>query len=56
VPPGKRRVALWSHCQVALPSLTPGTVEYYLEAALDGGQKLRWPATARSINQPMIAW
>ncbi len=42
--------------RVALPALSPQTVEYYLEATLDDGQKLLWPATAPAINQTVIAW
>ena len=42
--------------RVALPAQPHGTVEYYLEAALEDGQKLLWPATAPSINQTVIVW
>ena len=42
--------------RVALPTRSPGTLEYYLEAALEDGQTIRWPATAPSINQTLIAW
>ena len=42
--------------RVALPAPSPGVVEYYLEAALDNGQKLLWPAAAPSINQSVIVW
>jgi hypothetical protein len=42
--------------RVALPARSQGTVEYYLEAALEDGQKIRWPATAPSINQTVIVW
>ena len=28
----------------------------YLEAALEDGQKLLWPATAPSINQTVVVW
>jgi hypothetical protein len=41
---------------VKLPAQSPGTVEYYLEAALEDGQKVVWPATAPAINQTVIAW
>jgi hypothetical protein len=42
--------------RAALPVLSQGTMEYYLEAALENGQKVRWPATAPSINQTVIVW
>jgi hypothetical protein len=42
--------------RVALPVASRGTVEYYLEAALEDGQKLLWPATAPAINQTVIVW
>jgi hypothetical protein len=42
--------------RVALPAQSGGTVEYYLEASLDNGQKARWPATAPSINQTVVVW
>jgi hypothetical protein len=42
--------------RVGLPAQSRGTVEYYLEAALDDGKKARWPATAPSINQTVIVW
>ena len=42
--------------RVTLPAQSPGTVEYYLEAVLDDGQKVLWPATAPSINQTMVVW
>jgi len=42
--------------RVALPTRFPGTLEFYLEAALDDGQTVRWPATAPSINQTVIVW
>ena len=31
-------------------------LEYYLEAVLDNGQKVRWPATAPAINQTVLVW
>ena len=37
--------------RVALPARSQGAVEYYLEAMLADGQKLRWPATA-PVYQP----
>jgi hypothetical protein len=42
--------------RVNLPAQAPGTVEYYLEASLENGQRVRWPATAPAINQTVIAW
>ena len=42
--------------RVQLPAPSQGTLEYYLEAVLDNGQKLRWPATAPSVNQTVIIW
>ena len=42
--------------RAALPAASRGTVEYYLEAVLEDGQKLLWPATAPAINQTVIAW
>ena len=42
--------------RVNLPAQSTGAVEYYLEAALDDGQKVRWPVTAPSINQTVVAW
>jgi hypothetical protein len=42
--------------RAALPVLSQGTMEYYLEAALENGQKVRWPATAPSINQTVVVW
>jgi len=42
--------------RVTLPAQSRGTVEYFLEAVLDDGQELLWPATATSINQTMVEW
>jgi hypothetical protein len=42
--------------RVTLPAQSKGAMEYYLEAALEDGQKLQWPATAPSINQTVVAW
>jgi hypothetical protein len=39
-----------------LPAQSQGTLEYYLEAVLENGQKLLWPATAPSLNQTVIVW
>jgi hypothetical protein len=41
---------------VKLPAQSSGTVEYYLEAVLEDGQKVVWPATAPALNQTVIAW
>ena len=40
--------------RVQLPAINEGTVEYYLEATLDDGARVVWPATAPSINQTAI--
>ncbi|HOX55681.1 MAG TPA: hypothetical protein P5205_05220 [Candidatus Paceibacterota bacterium] len=42
--------------RVGLPAQARGAVEYYLEAALEDGQKALWPATAPAINQTAIVW
>ena len=42
--------------RVALPAPSAGTVEYYLEATLDDGQKIHWPTTAPAINQTVVVW
>lgn len=42
--------------RVNLPAQAPKTVEYYLEAMLEDGQQVRWPATAPALNQTVIAW
>jgi hypothetical protein len=42
--------------RVTLPIRSPDTPEYYLEAALEDGQTVRWPATAPSVNQTVIVW
>ena len=42
--------------RATLPAQAQGTLEYYLEAVLDGGRKLRWPATAPTINQTVVMW
>jgi hypothetical protein len=55
-----RKVAATHHTRrayrVDLPARSSGTVEYYLEAALDNGHKVRWPVTAPVLNQTVIAW
>lgn len=42
--------------RVALPAQTEGTFEYYLEAVLDDGRKVRWPVTAPALNQTTLVW
>jgi hypothetical protein len=42
--------------RATLPAQPEGAVEYYLEALLDDGQKVLWPATAPAINQTTVAW
>ncbi len=42
--------------RVALPARSPGTLEYYLQAALEDGQIVRWPANAPCVNQTVIVW
>lgn len=42
--------------RASLPALSKGAVEYYLEAVLEGGEKVPWPATAPSITQTAIMW
>jgi hypothetical protein len=42
--------------RATLPAHSPATLEYYLEAVLDGGRKVRWPVTAPSINQTVVVW
>ncbi len=49
------RRARQAYC-VHLPAQTRNTLEYYLEASLEDGQRVRWPATAPAINQTVIAW
>jgi hypothetical protein len=40
--------------RVNLPTQSQNTVEYYLEASLENGQQLRWPATAPALNQTVL--
>jgi hypothetical protein len=40
--------------RVDLPAQSTGTVEYYLEAVMEDGQKTLWPATAPAINQTVV--
>jgi hypothetical protein len=42
--------------RATLPTQSKGAVEYYLEASLDDGQKVIWPATAPAINQTVVIW
>jgi hypothetical protein len=42
--------------RAALPALSKDAVEYYLEAVLEDGQKVRWPTTAPAINQTVVVW
>jgi hypothetical protein len=42
--------------RVALPAQSQGAVEYYLEAVLEDGRKVLWPATAPSMNQTAVVW
>jgi len=42
--------------RVALPARSQGAVEYYLEAVLNDGQKVLWPARAPSVNQTAVVW
>jgi hypothetical protein len=58
---GKFKPVLGAHkarqtYSVKLPAQSPGTVEYYLEAVLEDGQKVLWPTTAPALNQTVIAW
>jgi hypothetical protein len=39
-----------------LAARAQGTMEYYLEASLDNGQEVVWPATAPGINQTVVIW
>ena len=40
--------------RVQLPPLTEGTVEYHLEAGLEDGTRIGWPASAPAINHTAI--
>jgi hypothetical protein len=42
--------------QVTLPAQPEGALEYYLEAALEDGQKIQWPTTAPAMNQTVVVW
>ncbi len=42
--------------RVTLPAQPEGGVEYYLEAALEDGQKVLWPATAPALSQTAVVW
>jgi hypothetical protein len=40
--------------RVNLPGSSPGCVEYYLEASLAGGKKIRHPETAPQLNSTVV--
>jgi hypothetical protein len=42
--------------RVALPAQSRGAVEYYLEAALEDGKKVLWPAGAPARTQSVVVW
>jgi hypothetical protein len=42
--------------QVTLPAQAEGAMEYYLEAAWNGGRKILWPVTAPAMNQTVVVW
>jgi hypothetical protein len=42
--------------RATLPAQPEGAVEYYLEAVLEDGQKVLWPATAPALNQTAVVW
>ena len=42
--------------RVTLPAQPQGSVEYCLEAILDNGQKVLWPATAPAVKQTSVVW
>jgi len=42
--------------RAALPASSRDTLEYYLEAALEDGRTVLWPATAPAINQTVTVW
>lgn len=39
-----------------LPARAQGALEYYLEASLEDGKQVVWPATAPAINQTVVIW
>ena len=42
--------------RVTLSAQPEGAVEYRLEAVLEDGQKVLWPATAPAMNQTAVVW
>jgi hypothetical protein len=42
--------------RATLPAQPEGAVEYYLEAVLEDGQKVLWPATAPALSQTTVVW
>ena len=42
--------------RAALPASSRDTLEYYLEAALEDGRTVLWPATTPAINQTVTVW
>jgi len=42
--------------RASLPAQPEGSVEYYLEAVLEGGKKVLWPPTAPVANQTVVVW
>ena len=42
--------------RVSIPAQPEGAVEYYLEAVLEDGQKILWPAATPKVNQTTVAW
>ncbi len=42
--------------RATLPASSRATLEYYLEAASEDGQRLLWPTTAPTINQTVTVW
>ena len=42
--------------RVTLPASPEDCVEYYLEASLAGGKKIRYPVTAPEINSTVVFW
>ena len=42
--------------RVILPESSDGCVEYYLEASLADGQRIRYPSTAPAINSTVVFW
>ncbi len=42
--------------RAVLPAQSQDTLEYYLEASLEDGQRILWPTTAPAINQTVVVW